>query len=77
MENVVFNIGCTTKNGVEMDVESMINAIGERTDCTITRTVGFYKGQRENSLKVDVYDGFRPLSRGLFFNVRLGGINHG
>ncbi len=56
MENVVFNIGCTTKNGVEMDVESMINAIGERTDCTITRTVGFYKGQRENSLKVDVYD---------------------
>lgn len=47
MENVVFNIGCTTKNGVEMDVKSMINAIGERTDCTITRTVGFYKGQRE------------------------------
>lgn len=44
------------KNGVEMNVESMINAIGERTDCTITRTVGFYKGHRENSLKVDVYD---------------------
>lgn len=56
MENVVFNIGCTTKNGVEMNVESMINAIGERTDCTITRTVGFYKGHRKNSLKVDVYD---------------------
>lgn len=56
MENVVFNISCTTKNGIEMDIESMINAIGKHTDCTITRTVGFYKGQRENSLKVDVYD---------------------
>ena len=45
MENVVFNIGCTTKNGVEMNVEAMINAIGERTNCTITRTVAFIKGK--------------------------------
>ena len=56
MENVVFNIGCTTKNGEEMDIEAMINAIGEYIDCTITRCVGFYKGKREDSLKVEVYD---------------------
>lgn len=29
---------------------------GWDTDCTITKTIGFYKGQRENSLKVDIYD---------------------
>lgn len=51
MENVVFNIGCTTKNGVEMDVESMINAIGKRTDCTITRTVAFIRDSVKMPLK--------------------------
>lgn len=56
MENVVMNIGCTTKNGVKMDVESMIDEIGYYTDCTITQCVGFYKGQKESSLKVEIYD---------------------
>lgn len=54
--NATMNIGCTTKNGVKMDVESMINEIGKETDCTITPTIGFYHGQRENSLKVEIYD---------------------
>lgn len=54
--NVVINIGCTTKHGVAMDIESMISAIGKETDCTITKTIGFYKGKRENSLKVEIYD---------------------
>ena len=56
MENIILNIGCTTENGVEMDIESMIDKIGAETDCTITRCVGFYHGQRENSLKVEIYD---------------------
>lgn len=54
--NATMNIGCTTKNGVKMDVESMIDEIGRETDCTITPTIGFYHGQRENSLKVEIYD---------------------
>ena len=54
--NVTMNIGCTTKNGVELNPDSMINKIGKETDCTITRCVGFYKGHRENSLKVEIYD---------------------
>lgn len=56
MENIILNIGCTTKNGVEMDIESMIDEIGHYTDCTITKTIGFYRGKRESSLKVDIYD---------------------
>ena len=54
--NVVMNIGMTTKNGVELNPDSMINAIGKETDCTITRCVGFYKGKREWSLKIDIFD---------------------
>ena len=54
--NVTLNVGCTTKNGVEFNPDSMINKIGKETDCTITRCVGFYKGHRENSLKVEIYD---------------------
>ena len=54
--NATMNIGCTTKNGVEFNPDSMINKIGKETDCTITRCVGFYKGHRENSLKVEIYD---------------------
>lgn len=54
--NVVLNVGCTTKDGVELDVESMINFIGMYHDCTITPTIGFYKGKRENSLKVEIYE---------------------
>lgn len=54
--NVTMNIGCTTKHGVEINPDSMINTIGRNTDCTITKTIGFYKGIRENSLKVEIYD---------------------
>ena len=54
--NVVMNIGMTTKNGVKIDCDSAIDKIGAETDCTITRCVGFYKGHREDSLRVDMYD---------------------
>ena len=54
--NVVMNIGMTTKYGVQIDVNSAIDRIGKETDCTITQTVGFYHGKRENSLKVEIYD---------------------
>lgn len=54
--NVVMHIGMTTKDGVKLDSESAMDTIGTETDCTITRCVGFYHGQRENSLRVDIYD---------------------
>lgn len=54
--NVTLNIGCTTKHGVALNPDSMMNKIGKETDCTITRCVGFYKGKRENSLRVEIYD---------------------
>lgn len=54
--NAVMNIGMTTKDGVKMDVNSAMDKIGAETDCTITRCVGFYHGQREDSLRVDIYD---------------------
>lgn len=54
--NVVMNIGMTTKDGVKIDCDSAIDKIGAETDCTITQCVGFYKGNRENSLKVEIYD---------------------
>ena len=54
--NATMNLGCTTKNGVELNPDSMINKIGKEADCTITRCVGFYKGKREESLKVEIYD---------------------
>ena len=54
--NATMNIGCTTKNGVELNPDSMINKIGSETDCTIMRCVGFYHGKKEESLRVDIYD---------------------
>ena len=54
-ETVTLNIGCTTKDGEMMDADEMINLIGYYHDCTITKTIGFYKGVRENSLKVEIY----------------------
>lgn len=54
--NVVLNIGMTTKDGVKLDSDGAMDTIGAETDCTITRCVGFYHGQRENSLRVDIYD---------------------
>ena len=53
--NVTLNIGCTTKYGDVMNTEHMIDTIGCYHNCTITKCVGFYKGQRENSLKVEIY----------------------
>lgn len=54
--NVTMNIGMTTKDGINIDIESAINKIGSETDCTITRCVGFYKGKKEESLRVEIYD---------------------
>ena len=54
--NVVMNIGMTTKDGVKIQMDSAMDIIGKETDCTIIQTVGFYHGQRENSLKVEIYD---------------------
>lgn len=55
-ENVTLNIGCTTKYGDVMNTEHMMDTIGYYHDCTITKCIGFYKGKRENSLKVEIYD---------------------
>lgn len=55
-ENVTLNIGCTTKYGDVMNTKRMIDTIGYYHDCTITKCIGFYKGKRENSLKVEIYD---------------------
>lgn len=56
-ENVVMNIGMTTKDGMTtLDVNSAIDRIGAETDCTITNTVGFYHGKKENSLRVEIYN---------------------
>lgn len=54
--NVTINVGCTTKYGDVMDADNMIDIIGYYHDCTITKTIGFYHGVRENSLKVEIYD---------------------
>lgn len=53
--NVVMNIGMTTKDGVHLEIESAMDAIGNETDCTITKCIGFYKGRKEASLKVEIY----------------------
>lgn len=53
--NVVMNIGLTTQDGKELDMDTVVNMIGLFADCTITPTIGFYKGKRENSLKVEIY----------------------
>ena len=55
-ENVTLNIGCTTRYGDVMNTEHMMDTIGYYHDCTITKCIGFYKGKRENSLKVEIYD---------------------
>lgn len=54
--NVILNIGMTTKHGMNINEGVAINFIGSYTDCTITKCIGFYKGHRENSLKVEIYD---------------------
>lgn len=57
--NITMNIGLTTADGEGLDADTVVNMIGMVTDCTITRTIGFYKGVREDSLKVEVY-GYKP-----------------
>ena len=52
---VVMNIGLTTQDGKELDMDTVVNMIGLFADCTITPTIGFYKGKRKNSLKVEIY----------------------
>lgn len=53
--SVVMNIGLTTQDGKELNMDTVVNMIGLFADCTITPTIGFYKGKRENSLKVEIY----------------------
>lgn len=53
--SVVMNIGLTTQDDKELNMDTVINMIGLFADCTITPTIGFYKGKRENSLKVEIY----------------------
>ena len=57
--NIILNIGLNDKKTKkqEIDTERAINMVGVYIgDCTITETIGFYKGVRETSLKVEVYD---------------------
>lgn len=52
----VLNIGLTTADKKhELDSDKVIDFIGMYIDCTITKTIGFYKGVREDSLKVETY----------------------
>lgn len=57
--NIILNIGLndrTTKKQ-KIDTEMAINMVGAYIrNCTITETIGFYKGVRETSLKVEVYN---------------------
>lgn len=53
--NVVMNIGLTTQDGKQLDMDSVMNIIGLFADCTIIPCVGFYKGKKERSLKVEIY----------------------
>ena len=54
--NVVMNIGCTDKDGKVLNRNTMMDLIGLFNDCTLTPTIGYYKGKRENSIKVEIYD---------------------
>ena len=54
--NAVLNIGMVTRNGMPIHIETAEKIIGLTTDCTITRCTGFYKGHKEPSLKVEIYN---------------------
>ncbi len=65
--NIVLNIGLNDKKTKKQRIKTdyAINLVGERVrNCTITETVGFYKGVRENSLKVEIYgvDAYTAIS---------------
>lgn len=57
--NIILNIGLNDKKTKKQHVKTdyAIQLVGEHVrNCTITETVGFYKGERENSLKVEIYN---------------------
>ena len=55
--NVILNVGLTTADGShELNADNVMNFIGMYHDCTITQCVEFYKGKREHSLKIEIYD---------------------
>lgn len=56
--NFILNIGLNDKKShkQEMDTDTAINMVGQFIgNCTITTCVGFYMGERETSLKVEIY----------------------
>lgn len=56
--NFVLNIGLNDKKShkQEIDTDTAINMVGQFIgNCTITTCVGFYMGERETSLKVEIY----------------------
>lgn len=57
--NIVLNIGLNDKKTKKQKVKTdyAINLVGEHVrNCTITPTIGFYKGERENSLKTEMLE---------------------
>lgn len=57
--NVVLNIGLNDKKTKKQRIKTdyAITLVGTHVrNCTITETVGFYRGERESSLKVEIYD---------------------
>lgn len=57
--NYLFNIGLNDKTELKQlfGIDYYINTVGNFCpNCTITQATGFYKGMRENSLKVEVFD---------------------
>lgn len=55
-DNATLYIGLTTRYGNPLIKEAVINSIGAMTDCTISESIGFYKGTREESLKVEIFN---------------------
>lgn len=65
--NIVLNIGLNDKTTKKQKIKTdyAINLVGEHVrNCTITPTIGFYKGKRENFLKVEIYsvDAYTAIS---------------
>ena len=59
-QNFLLNVGLNDqylKQQVYTNIDHYINTVGNfAPNCTITPCIGFYKGMRENSLKIEVYD---------------------
>ena len=54
--NVKMNIGLKDRSKKMLDMHKVIKAIGAKCDCTIIPAHGFYKGEYEPSLVVEIYD---------------------